>query len=90
MNELECCPFCGEVPQVVGTTAMRACRILDRELRVPLAAWNRRSIDIDALADIADEIDDYARCNDPRCGEVMPPLAQHEYARRIRAAINRD
>ena len=90
MSEPERCPFCGEVPQVVSTTAMHACRVLDRELRVPLAAWNHRIIDIDALTDIADEIDDYAKCDDPRCGEVMSPLAQHEYARRMRAAMNRD
>lgn len=40
---LKPCPFCGELPQVAGGTAMHACRVLDREMRVPVAAWNRRA-----------------------------------------------
>lgn len=43
MEELKPCPFCGELPQVAGGTAMHACRVLDREMRVPVAAWNLRS-----------------------------------------------
>lgn len=40
------CPFCGETPQVVDDgTVMHACRVLDRELRAPLTAWNQRSDD---------------------------------------------
>ena len=40
---LKPCPFCGELPQVAVGTAMHACRVLDREMRVPVAAWNRRA-----------------------------------------------
>lgn len=40
---LKPCPFCGELPQVAGGTAMHACRVLDREMRVLVAAWNRRA-----------------------------------------------
>ena len=43
MGELKPCPFCGELPQAAGGTAMHACRVLDREMRVPVAAWNRRA-----------------------------------------------
>lgn len=46
------CPFCGEMPQVSDDgTAMHACRVLNRELRVPLAAWNQRSDDSRAQND---------------------------------------
>lgn len=43
-KELRPCPFCGEVPQVNRYgVAMHACRILDKELRVPISWWNRRA-----------------------------------------------
>ena len=42
-EKLKPCPFCGELPQAAGGTAMHACRVLDREMRVPVAAWNRRA-----------------------------------------------
>lgn len=46
------CPFCGEVPQVSANgTVMHACRVLDRELRAPLTAWNQRSDDSRAKDD---------------------------------------
>ena len=41
----------------------------------------------DALLALADELDTYARCHDDgRCGRQMPPLAIHDFARRIREA----
>lgn len=44
MDEPSQCPFCGEMPQVSKEgIAMHACRVLDREIRVPVAAWNRRA-----------------------------------------------
>lgn len=46
------CPFCGEVPQASANgTVMHACRVLDRELRVPLVAWNQRNDDSRAQDD---------------------------------------
>lgn len=44
VNEPMPCPFCGELPQMSKEgIAMHACRVLDREIRVPVAVWNRRA-----------------------------------------------
>ena len=41
-----------------------------------------------ALLKLADEMDAYTRClDDARCGKQMPPLAIHDFARRIREAL---
>ena len=43
--------------------------------------------DVDALLELADEMDAYTKCDDERCGEMMPPKDIHDYARRIREAL---
>ena len=54
------CPFCGEVPQVSANgTVMHACRVLDRELRASLTAWNQRSDD-SRVQDDGSSSDSYA------------------------------
>lgn len=37
------CPFCGELPQVRDQKVMHACRVLDKEIRTSVPAWNRRA-----------------------------------------------
>lgn len=44
-------------------------------------------IDRDALLELADEMDAYTECDDERCGNLMPPLVIHDFARRIREAL---
>lgn len=76
IEKLKPCPFCGELPQVAGDTAMHACRVLDREMRVPMAAWNSRaeqegsvtSGQRDELLTIADDL---AMVYEVRCGLLM-------------------
>ena len=76
MEELKPCPFCGELPQVADGTAMHACRVRDREMRVPVAAWNSRterdgsvtSGQRDKLLAIADDL---AMAYEVRCGLLM-------------------
>ena len=65
MGELKPCPFCGELPQAAGGTAMHACRVLDREMRVPVAAWNRRA---ERTCRMDAPIDGEYRCSE--CGHL--------------------
>lgn len=43
--------------------------------------------DMDALLELADEMDAYTECDDERCGKEMPPSTIHDFARRIREAL---
>lgn len=54
------------------------------------AAVELTGIDRDALLALADEMDAYTKCDDERCGEMMPPNVIHDYARRIREALGVD
>ena len=59
------------------------------EYRSP-AAWrpvDSPPCDLCALLALADEMDAYTKCDDERCGEMMPPKDIHDYARRIREAL---
>lgn len=41
------CPFCGETPQINcynKRQVMHACRVLDKELRFDIDAWNTRVV----------------------------------------------
>ena len=46
-----------------------------------------KPVDRDALLELADDMDAYTKCDDERCGEMMPPKDIHDYARRIREAL---
>lgn len=41
----------------------------------------------EALMELADEMDAYTKCDDERCGREMPPRVIHDFARRIREAL---
>lgn len=43
VETLKPCSFCGELPQVRDQKAMHACRVLDKEIRTSVSAWNLRA-----------------------------------------------
>ena len=46
-----------------------------------------KPVERDALLALTEEMDAYTKCDDERCGEMMPPKDIHDYARRIREAM---
>lgn len=77
-----------------GGTVFKACLIADLiEPATTCPDWDgecmamkiAHPVDRDALLALADEMDIFTSCDDPRCGKVMPPLTVHDFARRVRA-----